>query len=57
MIVEHFGIEYEQALELQLGHRVRDMHGRAYNRVQLMSTRRKMLQKWADYLDELKTID
>ena len=34
---------------------VRDPQGRAYNRTGYLSERRKMMQKWADYLDELAT--
>lgn len=41
-------------IELQLGHQVRDMHGRAYNRTHKLDDRRRMMQAWADYLDELK---
>jgi len=28
--------------------------GRAYNRTQHLPERKKMMQQWADYLDELK---
>ena len=45
----------EHLVEMQLGHNVRDMHGRAYNRTIFLDERRDMMQKWADYLDELKT--
>lgn len=41
-------------LEQQLGHAVRDPNGRAYNRTKHMDARREMMQKWADYLDQLK---
>jgi len=41
-------------IEHQLGHTVRDPLGRAYNRTQFLSERRKMMQDWADYLDNLK---
>lgn len=41
-------------IEMQLGHRVADMHGRAYNRTEFLDERRSMMQHWADYLDELK---
>ena len=41
-------------IEHQLAHRVRDPNGRAYNRTAHLSERRKMMQVWADYLDELK---
>lgn len=44
----------DKFIELQLGHRVPDMHGRAYNRAQFLDERKVMLQEWADYLDELK---
>lgn len=42
-------------IEMQLGHAVRDVHGRAYNRTQFIEERRDMMQRWADYLDSLKT--
>lgn len=45
----------DKFIELQLGHRVPDMHGRAYNRAQFLDERKKMMQEWADYLDELKS--
>jgi integrase len=41
-------------IEHQLGHAVRDTLGRAYNRTQFISERRAMMQRWADYLDELR---
>lgn len=55
LIVEK--LRYPEALvEMQLGHNVRDMHGRAYNRTVHIDERREMMQAWADYLDTLKTI-
>jgi integrase len=42
-------------IEHQLAHAVRDPLGRAYNRTQHLAERRKMMQQWADYLDELKS--
>ena len=42
-------------LEQQLGHAVRDPNGRAYNRTKHLEARREMMQKWADYLDFLKS--
>jgi integrase len=42
-------------IEHQLAHAVRDPNGRAYNRTAHIVERRKMMQKWANYLDELKT--
>lgn len=41
-------------IEHQLGHRVRDPHGRAYNRTAHLGERKRMLQKWVDYLGGLK---
>lgn len=41
-------------IEMQLGHRVADMHGRAYNRTEFLDDRRSMMQIWADYLDKLR---
>jgi len=41
-------------IEHQLAHAVRDPNGRAYNRTAHLEERRKMMQTWADYLDELR---
>ncbi len=41
-------------IEHQLAHAVRDPNGRAYNRTAHLSERKKMMQAWADYLDNLK---
>ncbi|SFJ85678.1 Integrase [Desulfomicrobium apsheronum] len=41
-------------IEHQLAHAVPDTLGRAYNRTKFLDERRKMMQLWADYLDELK---
>jgi integrase len=41
-------------IEHQLAHAVKDPNGRAYNRTSFLPERREMMQKWADYLDELK---
>lgn len=41
-------------IEHQLAHAVRDPNGRAYNRTAHLVERKKMMQKWADYLDDLK---
>ena len=42
-------------VEHQLGHAVRDPLGRAYNRTTHLPERRRMMQKWAGYLDELRS--
>jgi integrase len=41
-------------IEHQLAHTVKDPNGRAYNRTAHLVERRKMMQQWADYLDDLK---
>lgn len=41
-------------IEHQLAHAVRDPNGRAYNRTAHLEGRTEMMQKWADYLDELR---
>lgn len=41
-------------IEHQLAHAVRDPNGRAYNRTAHLAERRKMMQAWADYLDDLR---
>lgn len=41
-------------IEHQLAHSVRDPNGRAYNRTAHLPERHRMMQTWADYLDELK---
>jgi integrase len=50
---EKLGFRYD-LMEHQLAHGVRDPMGRAYNRTEFLSERRAMLQRWADYLDELR---
>lgn len=41
-------------IEHQLAHTVKDANGRAYNRTAHLPARRMMMQRWADYLDELR---
>ncbi|WP_321964191.1 tyrosine-type recombinase/integrase [Paraburkholderia sp. J7] len=53
LAVEALGAPAE-VVEMQLAHEVRDTLGRAYNRTQWLDARRDLMQKWADYLDELK---
>ena len=40
-------------IEHQLAHAVKDLNGRAYNRTAHLEARRKMMQRWADYLNKL----
>lgn len=44
-----------ELIEQQLGHAVRDPLGRAYNRTTRLPERVAMMQRWADYLDEIKS--
>lgn len=41
-------------IEHQLAHAVKDANGRSFNRTSHLAERKKMMQKWADYLDGLK---
>lgn len=41
-------------IEAQLAHAVKDANGRAYNRTQYLKQRTVMMQRWADYLDDLR---
>jgi integrase len=41
-------------IEHQLAHSVKDPLGRAYNRTAHLEERKRMMQRWADYLDDLK---
>ena len=47
----------ENAIEHQLAHKVPDNLRGAYNRTRFLDDRRRMMQAWADYLDDLKTAD
>lgn len=42
------------AIERQLAHKASGPLGAAYDRAQFLDERRKMMQSWADYLDDLK---
>ncbi|MCO5400754.1 tyrosine-type recombinase/integrase [Ralstonia soli] len=43
-----------EVIEHQLAHKVADSLGTAYNRTKFIDARIKMMQAWADYLDQLK---
>ena len=43
-------------IELQLAHAERNKVRAAYNRAQRLVERRQMMQRWADYLDELRVL-
>jgi integrase len=53
-ILEVLGVRPD-FIEHQLAHAVRDPNGRAYNRTAHLPERRKIMQRWADYLDKLKS--
>lgn len=43
-----------EVIEHQLAHKVADALGSAYNRTRFLKERKAMMQRWANYLDELK---
>jgi len=45
--------ERPDLIEHQLAHTVKDPNGRAYDRTAHLPARREMMQRWADYLDDL----
>lgn len=53
MLDEQLGLRIEW-IEHQLAHKVRDTLGNAYNRTKHLPERVDMMQRWADYLDQLK---
>ena len=56
MLTERLG--YGQVYtELQLGHKIPDLYGSAYNRMEGIDKRREMMNDWANYLDKLKAGD
>jgi integrase len=49
-------LEYRiEWIEQQLAHVVKDPNGRAYKRTKHLAQRTEMMQRWADYLDELRS--
>lgn len=53
MIDEQLGVP-QHLIEHQLAHRVKDANGSAYNRTKHLADRKAMMQRWADYLDQIK---
>lgn len=53
LLDEELGERYEY-IEHQLAHTVRDPNGRAYNRTEHLAERKRMMCRWADYLDGLR---
>lgn len=55
LLMEQPKLRYSDIVtELQLGHRIKDTHGGAYNRLDEIDTRVQMMQDWADYIDALR---
>ena len=53
MLMEQLGYG-ELITELQLGHRMLNQYGQAYNRMEGIKERTQMMIDWANYLDDLK---
>lgn len=53
MLAERLGVD-DNVIEAQLAHAVPDALGRAYNRTTFLEQRSDMMQRWADYLDQLR---
>lgn len=55
MLMEQPELRYSDiATELQLGHKIKDTHGGAYNRIDEIETRIQMMKDWAEYIDKLR---
>lgn len=55
MLAERLEVEIP-VIEAQLAHSVTDANGRAYNRTTFLKQRQEMMQRWADYLDQLALV-
>ena len=44
----------DECTELQLAHRIKNIHGTAYDRTSFLDERKNMMQVWANYLDNLR---
>jgi len=53
LLAERLGFD-PLVIEHQLAHKVPDTLGAAYNRTRYVEQRRKMMQRWADFLDDLR---
>lgn len=53
MMVDQLDLE-PLAIEANLAHSVKDANGRSYNRTKYLAQRFEQIQKWADYLDNLR---
>ena len=53
MLMERLGYD-ELLTEIQLGHQMLNKYGTAYNRMQAVPERTRMMTDWANYLDDIK---
>ena len=53
MLMERLGYD-ELLTEIQLGHQMLNKYGKAYNRMQAVPERTRMMTEWANYLDNIK---
>ena len=53
MLMERLGYD-ELLTEIQLGHQMLNKYGKAYNRMQAVPERTRMMSEWANYLDNIK---
>lgn len=53
MLVDQLDLDH-LAIEANLAHAVKDSNGRSYNRTKYLAKRFDQVQKWADYLDQLR---
>lgn len=54
MLVDELDMDYK-VIEANLAHTVKDANGTSYNRTKYIKQRFEMIQKWADFLDEIST--
>ena len=53
ILMERLGYD-ELLTEIQLGHQMLNKYGKAYNRMQAVPERTRMMNDWANYLDDIK---
>ena len=53
ILMERLGYD-ELITEMQLGHQMLNKYGKAYNRMQAVPERTRMMNDWANYLDDIK---
>jgi hypothetical protein len=53
MQMERLGYD-ELITEMQLGHKMINKYGKAYSRFKFIEVRTKMMNEWADYIDNMR---